>query len=108
MGGEGAQVIETLLVRELGVQSLYNRKLDPSNSSTISILNDFSFGNGIDIKTGTSTGTKIGTASNQKLGFFGVTPVNQPDTISDASDLTTCITAVNTIIDRLQELGLIA
>lgn len=30
------------------------------------------------ILLGTSTGTKIGTATTQKLGFFGKTPVIQP------------------------------
>jgi hypothetical protein len=32
---------------------------------------------GRNIQTGRTTGTKIGTASDQKLGFFGVTPVVQ-------------------------------
>lgn len=61
----------------------------------------------------TSTGTKFGTATTQKLAFYGVTPVDQPATVSDpsgqANDLDTeARAAINTIIDRLQELGLIA
>lgn len=32
---------------------------------------------------GTSTGTQIGTAANQKLGFFGVTPVVQQTELTD-------------------------
>jgi hypothetical protein len=32
---------------------------------------------GRNIQTGRTTGTKIGTAADQKLGFFGVTPVAQ-------------------------------
>jgi len=73
----------------------------------------------------TSTGTKIGTATNQLLGFYGATPVDQPATVSDAAtqdltggdtvdqtkletDLTSCKNSINAIIDRLQELGLIA
>ena len=78
-----------------------------------------------DIKTDTSTGTKIGTATNEKLGFFNATPVDQPATVSDATtqdltgsdsvdqtkleaDLTSCKDAINAVIDRLQELGLMA
>lgn len=73
----------------------------------------------------TTNGTQIGTATSQLLAFYGTTPVNQPDTVSDAStqdltgtdtidqtklesDLSGIVTAVNTVIDRLQELGLIA
>jgi len=33
---------------------------------------------GAAIELGTITGTKIGTAANQKLGFFGKTPIVQP------------------------------
>ena len=77
------------------------------------------------IQLGRGTGTKIGTASDQKLGFYGLTPVDQPATVSDAAtqgltgtdtinktklqaDLTSCKTATNAIISRLKELGLIA
>ena len=62
---------------------------------------------GRNIQLGRTTGTKIGTAIDQKLGFFGTTPVDKPETIEDATDLETVIIVANTIIDRLQELGLI-
>jgi hypothetical protein len=32
---------------------------------------------GRNVQTGRTTGTKIGTATDQKLGFFGITPVAQ-------------------------------
>lgn len=68
---------------------------------------------GRNFQLGRTTGTKIGTATDQLLGFYGTTPVDQPATISDpagqANDLDTeARTAINTLIDRLQELGLIA
>ena len=67
---------------------------------------------GRNIQTGLTTGTKIGTATGQLLGFYGITPVDQPATISDPSGGATidtqARTAINTLIDRLQELGLIA
>lgn len=86
---------------------------------------DITMTGGENIILGTSTGTMIGTATNQLLGFYGKTPVDQPATVSDAAtqvltgtdtvditkltnDLTSCKNAINAIIDRLQELGLIA
>lgn len=80
---------------------------------------------GENIVLDTSTGTKIGTGTNQLLGFYNATPVDQPATVADAAtqdltgtdtinqanceaDLTSCKNAINAIIDRLQELGLIA
>lgn len=64
---------------------------------------------GRNIQTGRTTGTKIGTATDQLIGFYGTTPVNQPATVADASGCTgTADDRVNDLIDRLQELGLIA
>ena len=50
----------------------------------------------------------IGKSSSDKIGFFGVTPVDQPATVADATDGTDVIARLNEVIDRLQELGLIA
>ena len=47
----------------------------------------FGIGEANDIAVGTTTGTKIGTATTQKLGFFGVTPVVQQTELTD--ELTT-------------------
>ena len=62
--------------------------------------------------TDTTTGTRIGTATNQLLGFYGATPVGRPATVADPTGGgtidTEARTAINDIIDRLQELGLIA
>lgn len=64
------------------------------------------------IQLGRTTGTKIGTGTDQLIGFYNTTPVNQPDTVADASGGVTVDTqaraTIATIIDRLQELGLIA
>ena len=61
---------------------------------------------------GTLRGLRIGGASTSLLGFYGATPVDRPDTITDPTGGGTidaeARTAINTIIDRLQELGLIA
>lgn len=72
---------------------------------------DLQIMNGRNIQVGRGTGTKIGTATDQKLGFFGTTPVDKPETIADpAGGAVTdaeARTAIASIIDRLQELGII-
>tara|TARA_R100000152_G_C6664979_1_gene102866 strand:+ start:325 stop:588 length:264 start_codon:yes stop_codon:yes gene_type:complete len=54
----------------------------------------------------------IGNATSDKIGFFGATPVDQPATVADATGGSTtdaeARAAINAVIDRLQELGLIA
>jgi hypothetical protein len=69
------------------------------------------------IQMGRTTGTKFGTAIDQKIGFFGTTPVDKPATVADPDDagalysqsqVQTIVDKVKTLIDRLQELGLIS
>lgn len=61
---------------------------------------------------GTLRGIKLGSATTSLLGFYGVTPVDQPLTVADPAGGGTvdseARTAIGEIIDRLQELGLIA
>ena len=62
-----------------------------------------------DIVLNTTTGTKIGTATNQKLGFYNATPVVRPSsTPANATDLATALTLVNDLKSKLVTLGLIA
>jgi len=67
---------------------------------------------GRNIQTGRTTGTKIGTDTDQLVGFYGTTPVDQPATITDPTGGVTqddvARNRITLIIDRLQELGLIA
>jgi hypothetical protein len=67
---------------------------------------------GRNIQLGTTTGTRIGTATTQKLAFFNAAPVARQATISDPSGGVTqdaeARAAINTLIDRLQAYGLIA
>ncbi len=61
------------------------------------------------LSDGNDTGTVLGQSSTDKIGFYGLaTPIVQPATVADATDAATAITTVNTVIDRLQALGLIA
>jgi len=60
-------------------------------------------GNGLDLVLDTTTGTKIGTATNQKLGFYNATPIVQPTEITD--ELTTIThTAPGTLDYAIQDL----
>lgn len=67
---------------------------------------------GRNIQGGTLTGTQIGTAANQKFGFFGQTPIIQPNAISSPSGGSTidtqARTAIVALITALVDLGLIA
>lgn len=67
---------------------------------------------GRNIQTGKTTGTKIGTETAQLVGFYGVTPVDQGATIADPAGGGTvdaqARTAINALIDRLQDIGIIA
>ena len=60
------------------------------------------------ITVGTTTGTKIGTATTQKLGFYNKTPVVQPTAVADATDAASVITQLNALLARMRDLGLIA
>jgi hypothetical protein len=60
------------------------------------------------ITVGTTTGTKIGTATTQKLGFFDKTPVVQPIAVADATTAVDVITQFNALLARMRDLGLIA
>jgi len=54
------------------------------------------------------TGTKFGTSSAQKLSFWNRTPVIQPDAVAKATDATSVIAQLNTLIDRLSSIGILA
>ena len=73
---------------------------------------DIQMMDGRNIQLATGTGTRIGTAISQLLGFYNVTPVDQPAAVTDPSGGATidaeARTAIIATIDRLQELGLIA
>ena len=55
-----------------------------------------------------TTGTKIGTATTQKLGFWNATPVVQQVHVADPTDLASCIVAITAINAKDAALGLTA
>ena len=59
-----------------------------------------SFADGVNLTFGTATGTQIGTAANQKLAFFGKTPVVQP-TLGAATAGTSYTTNEQTMLNAV-------
>jgi hypothetical protein len=57
---------------------------------------------------GTTTGTEIGTAATQKLGFYGTTPAVQPTAVADATGTGDVVAQLNALLARARTLGLIA
>jgi len=82
------------------------------NSSGTAMLSvkadgDLEFANATDITFGTTTGTMIGTASIQKLAFYGATPVVQTAHVVDADGtLADITTKFNQVLADLASLGL--
>lgn len=62
------------------------RNTSKKTTDLLSSRTDNTLDEGVDIAVGTSTGSKIGTAGTQKLGFWGVTPVVRPGATDDIKD----------------------
>jgi hypothetical protein len=78
----------------------------PTEALRISNDRSITVSDGGNVVLGTTTGTKIGTATTQKLGFFGVTPVVQQTELTD--ELTTIThTAPGTPDYAIQNLSLV-
>lgn len=73
------------------------KKISVNNlaAATLGIAGNKTVAEGTNLVLGTTTGTKIGTGTNQLLGFYNATPVDQPALTAD-------------LLDSLQEVGLIA
>jgi hypothetical protein len=80
----------------------------PTEALRISNDRSITVSDGGNVVLGTTTGTKIGTATTQKLGFYNATPVVQPTAVADATDAATVITQLNALLTRMRNLGLIA
>lgn len=90
----------------------YNSVAIPTISSTDTLsnktLSGVTIADNTNIVLNTTNGTKIGTATSQKLGFFNATPVVQPTAVADATDAASVITQLNALLTRMRNLGLIA
>lgn len=83
-------------------------RTDNTARLTIGSGGGFTLADAQDIAVGTTTGTKIGTGTTQKIGFFNATPVVQPAAVADATDAATVITQLNALLSRLRTIGIIA
>ena len=84
----------------------------PTVAGMLTANGGITMGDGDNIVLNTTTGTKIGTAASQKLGFYNATPVVQRTLIADPSGGATqdaeARTAIVAIIDALVATGLMA
>jgi len=98
----GTEKLGTGAARALELQT------DGTTRLTISTTGAFTIADALNVSVGTTTGTKIGTATTQKLGFYNATPVVQPAAVADATDAASVITQLNLLLARMRDLGLIA
>jgi hypothetical protein len=80
----------------------------PTEALRISNNRAITVSDGGNVVLGTTTGTKIGTATTQKLGFYNATPVVQPAAVADATTAIDVITQLNDLLAKLRTLGIIA
>lgn len=89
----------------------------PNNTETATCSHNgtngsFLFVDGTNIVFQSTNGTKIGTATTQKLAFYNSTPIVQGAAVADAAGGTTidaeARTALNALLARIRSLGLIA
>jgi hypothetical protein len=80
----------------------------PTEALRISNDRSITVSDGGNVVLGTTTGTKIGTATTQKLGFYNATPVVQPTAVADATTAVDVITQLNDLLAKLRTLGIIA
>lgn len=95
-----------------GTYSIVLRNPSTNAENTLLRLNGsgtMSYFDGLNVNIGTGTGTKIGTATTQKLSFWNATPVVQPTAIADANGTLGDInTKLNAALAALRSVGLIA
>ena len=79
-------------------------------SLSVNASDNLEISDGFDIQLNATTGTKIATATTQKIGFWNATPVVQPVHIADATGGATVDTearaAINSLLAQMATLGL--
>jgi hypothetical protein len=121
-GNDGSQFVEAAQIRcdidgtpganDMPGRLVFSVTADGASSPTealrISNNRAITVSDGGNVVLGTTTGTKIGTATTQKLGFYNATPVVQPTAVADATDAATAISQLNALLAHMRTLGLIA
>lgn len=89
---------------------LTTTSVSATSQGAVTYTGNLTLNNGVNIVLGTSTGTKIGTAQTQKLGFFNQTPVVCQSFIADPTGGATTDAesraAIASILDLLIAYGL--
>ncbi|MDB5175393.1 MAG: Poly(Beta-D-mannuronate) epimerase 7 [Candidatus Saccharibacteria bacterium] len=99
---DGASVGVLQYGADLGGSSLFM-------DQAITFVGPPTLNDGTNLAVGTSSGSKIGTATTQKIGFHGATPtIQQTGTPAAATDLATALTLVNDLRTKLIAKGLIS
>lgn len=79
-----------------------------ANVASVFVSQNLTMADAKHITFNATTGSKIGIATTQKLGFWNATPVVQPTAVADATDAASVITQVNALLAKLRTIGLIA
>jgi hypothetical protein len=103
----GTENLGTGTAKPLELRTDNTARLTIGSAGTVT-LNTTLAADAQNISTDITTGTKIGTSTSQKIGFFDKTPVVQPTAVADATDAATVITQLNALLSRMRDLGLIA
>jgi hypothetical protein len=90
--GATPEATDELVIADGGV----TKKISVSNlvSAALNLSGNKTVFDGVNLVLGTTTGTKLGTAVTQKLGFWNVTPVVQPAAAAQAAAAAQTQTAV--------------
>ena len=100
---------EQILQLKLELEELKSLSYKDNFSALQVIKKQQQLADGVNLELGSSDGTKIGTATTQKLGFFNKTPIVQVSAISSPNaEVNSLKTAVDLIITALKNLGLTA
>jgi len=111
-GGSGTDTLQWVsgnLIIDVADTFNYQFRVDNATIFTIAEA-ALTFIDAQDIIFNATTGTKIATATSQKLAFWGITPIVQPAHVADPSGGATvdaeARTAINSILAQLASLGL--
>jgi hypothetical protein len=77
-------------------------------AAAIALKQAITLSDAVNVAVGTTTGTKFGTATDQKIGFYNATPIVQGAAVADATDAASVILRLNDLLARVRATGLIA
>lgn len=119
MGGQIISGANGFIVTDIGTDASYGVPIARSHlfqvdSNTILSLSSstLTFADAVNMAFNATTGTKIGTATSQKLAFYNSAPIVQGSAVADAAGGAVqdaeARTALNALLARIRSLGLIA